>query len=38
MDEKLYEDTLRQPQRDRPIDSPLVEINLPKFIKQIREE
>lgn len=38
MDKKLNEATPQRPQGERTIDAPLVEINLPEFIKQIKEE
>lgn len=38
MEKKLNAATSQRPQGDRTIDAPLVEINLPVFIKQIRQE
>lgn len=38
MEEKSNEATSQRPQGNRPIDASLVEINLPAFIKQIKEE
>jgi hypothetical protein len=38
MDEKLNEATQQWLQGDRTIDAPLVEINLPAFVKQKKEE
>ncbi len=38
MQEKFKEATLNRPQGDRPIDSPLLLINLPALTKQIKEE
>ena len=38
MQEKFNEATQNRPQGERPIDSPLLLINLPALIKQIKEE
>jgi quercetin dioxygenase-like cupin family protein len=38
MEEKYNEATLQRPKGDRPLDAPFVDIDLPQFIKQIREE
>ena len=38
MQEKFNEATLNRPQGERPIDSPLLLINLPALTKQIKEE
>ena len=38
MDNKFNEATAQRPEGDRIIDAPLVEMNLPIFIKQIRQE
>lgn len=38
MDKKFNEATPQRPEGDRVIDAPLVEINLPTFTKQIKEE
>ena len=38
MEEKYNESTLQRPEGDRPIDAPLVDIDLPMFIKQIKQE
>ena len=38
MEEKFNEATPQRPQGDRIVDAPLVQINLPFFIEQIRKE
>ncbi len=38
MKEKFNEATLNRPEGDRPIDSPLLTIDLPSLIKQIKNE
>ncbi len=38
MEEKYNESTLQRPEGDRPIDAPLVDIDLPMYIKQIKQE
>ena len=38
MEEKYNESTLQRPEGDRAVDAPLVDIDLPMFIKQIKEE
>ncbi len=38
MKEKFNESTQQRPEGDRPIDAPFVNIDLPTFIKQIRQE
>ena len=38
MDEKYNESTQQRPEGDRPIDAPLVSIDLPMFIEQIKLE
>ncbi len=38
MEEKFNEATTQRPQGDRPLDAPLVTIDLHSFIKQIRKE
>ena len=38
MDEKFNEATKNRPEGDRPVDSPVVLIDIPAFIKQIKDE
>jgi len=38
MEEKYNEATINRPEGDRPIDSPVVLIDLPSFIEQIKSE
>lgn len=38
MEQKFNEATLQRPEGDRIVDAPLVQINLPFFIEQIRKE
>lgn len=38
MEEKYNDSTLQRPEGDRTIDAPVVDIDLPMFIKQIKEE
>ena len=38
MDEKTSDATLKRPEGERIIDAPMVEIDLKKFIKQLKEE
>lgn len=38
MEEKYNEATLQRPEGDRPMHAPLVDIDLPVFIKQIKQE
>ena len=38
MDEKFNEATKNRPEGDRPVDSPVVLIDIPSFIKQIKNE
>jgi quercetin dioxygenase-like cupin family protein len=38
MDEKFNESTKNRPEGDRPVDSPVVLIDIPSFIKQIKNE
>jgi quercetin dioxygenase-like cupin family protein len=38
MDEKFNESTKNRPEGDRPVESPVVLIDIPSFIKQIKNE
>jgi quercetin dioxygenase-like cupin family protein len=38
MQEKYNEATINRPEGDRPVDAPLVLIDIPNFIKQIKDE
>ena len=38
MEERYNESTINRPEGDRPVDAPVVEIDIPDFIKQIKKE
>mgnify|MGYP000044066340 CR=1 FL=1 len=38
MEEKYNESTINRPKGERPVDAPVVVINIPDFIKQIKKE
>jgi quercetin dioxygenase-like cupin family protein len=38
MDEKFNEATHNRPEGDRPVDAPIVKIDIPSFIKQLKKE
>ena len=38
MEEKFNEATINRPEGDRPVDAPLLSVNIPDLIKQIKKE
>lgn len=38
MEEKYNESTMNRPEGERPVDAPVVEIDIPDFIKRIKKE